>query len=299
MSASYVLVSYKTARDAMPRAGVMRDNGVFALEDLSGIDLIDVVKDWGNWEERLRTLIIADDAIVEDAQLLAPLRYPSKLIMAGANYRDHIKEMNNVSVRDNLAPFFFSLPPTTTIIGPGEAIRLPADKLARTDWEAELAIVIGRPASGVSRETALEYVAGYTALNDVTARGWLFHDDAVASPFEWDWLSSKGYDTFCPLGPGIAPAFTIRDPQALRIRLTVNGVEKQNGNASSMVNGVANLVSALSEHMTLEPGDVIGTGTPAGVGHARGEQLHPGDVVAIEIPGIGRLENPVVAADTV
>jgi 2-keto-4-pentenoate hydratase/2-oxohepta-3-ene-1,7-dioic acid hydratase in catechol pathway len=248
------------------------------------------------WDEVSRALIGWDPGHgrrVDGATPLAPLRYPRKLICAGANYTSHIHEMGIDTIPDRLAPFFFLLPPTTTIIGAGDTIRIPADPASRVDWEAELAAVIGRGGRDIDASQAIEHVAGYTIINDVSARGLNRRPDPLAPSFEFDRLGSKGADSFCPMGPGMVPAWLVTDPHALGIRCWVNGVLKQDGNTCDMVNDIGQLVAAASRLMTLEPGDVIATGTPSGVGAPNGEQLLNGDEVAIEIDSIGRLTNPV------
>jgi 2-keto-4-pentenoate hydratase/2-oxohepta-3-ene-1,7-dioic acid hydratase in catechol pathway len=164
------------------------------------------------------------------------------------------------------------------------------------DWEAELAVVIGRGGRGISAASAREHVAGYAIVNDISARGRHKRPAPLAPPFTFDWLGSKGSDSFCPMGPGIAPDWLIDDPHDLAIRCWVNGELKQDGSTRNMLNDSWRLIEAVSAFITLEPGDVIATGTPAGVGVARGEQLADGDEVAIEIAGIGRLVNPVATA---
>jgi 2,4-didehydro-3-deoxy-L-rhamnonate hydrolase len=154
--------------------------------------------------------------------------------------------------------------------------------------------VIGRRAKHVHESEALSYVAGYSAINDVSLRGPHRVQRPIGTPFEWDWLASKGADRSTPLGPGIRPAFLVDDPQNLELRLWVNGRLKQRANTSDMIDTVATLIAAASEILTLEPGDVIATGTPDGVGLPRGEFLHPGDLVEMEVADFGRLSNPVV-----
>jgi 2,4-didehydro-3-deoxy-L-rhamnonate hydrolase len=197
-----------------------------------------------------------------------------------------------------LSPYLFLLP-STALAAPGEPVRVPAAASARIDWEAELAVVIGVEGRRIAVSEALEFVAGYTIVNDITARGMHRRDVQLAPPFAYDWLAAKGRDGFCPMGPGVVPAHFVSDPQDLSIRLWVNGELRQDGRTSDMIFTVAELISAASEVMTLRPGDVISTGTPAGVGAWWGQQLSPGDVVAAEIPPLGRLENPVIAEPSV
>ncbi len=210
------------------------------------------------------------------AHLLPPCR-PSKIICVGSNYRAHCVEMGR-PVPD--VPKLFLKPPSA-LIASGDAIRAPAD-VGRIDFEGELAVVIGRRMKRVAAADALEYVLGYTVLNDVTAR--------AIQTADVQFTRAKGFDTFCPLGPAIETALA-GSPDALRLVTRVNGVVKQDGHTSDMVFSVPTLLAFISAHMTLEPGDVIATGTPQGVG-----ALLPGDTVSIDIEGVGTLENPVVAA---
>jgi 2-keto-4-pentenoate hydratase/2-oxohepta-3-ene-1,7-dioic acid hydratase in catechol pathway len=214
---------------------------------------------------------------VQGLQLLAPV-IPTKIVCVGKNYRDHAAEMGG-EVPDE--PLLF-LKPSSSVIGPGEAIRLPVDLSDEVHHEAELAVVVGALLQRVDVDQARAGILGYTVANDVTARD--------LQRGENQWFRAKGFDTFCPLGPAIA---TDLDPGDLRIRCTVDGEVRQDGSTAEMVHGVAELVSAISQVTTLLPGDVILTGTPAGVG-----PLSDGQKVRVEIEGIGVLENPVVARAT-
>jgi 2-keto-4-pentenoate hydratase/2-oxohepta-3-ene-1,7-dioic acid hydratase in catechol pathway len=208
-----------------------------------------------------------------DVRLVAPI-LPSKVVAVGKNYADHAREMGGEAPS---SPVIF-LKPSTAVIGSGDTIRVPPDS-TRVDHEAELAVVIGRPARDVSRADALSHVLGYTAANDVTAR------DQQKS--DGQFTRAKGHDSFCPLGPWLE---TVLDPSDLRVTASVNGELRQDGRTSQMIHDVATLIAFMSAVMTLLPGDVVLTGTPAGVG-----PIVPGDTVTIEIEGIGALMNPVVA----
>jgi 2-keto-4-pentenoate hydratase/2-oxohepta-3-ene-1,7-dioic acid hydratase in catechol pathway len=199
---------------------------------------------------------------------------PSKIIGVGRNYLDHAAELGHVAPRE---PLLFLKPPSS-LLPPGGTIRLPADS-RRVDFEGELGAVIGREARNVSEARALEYVLGYTCVNDVTAR------DLQATDVQFS--RAKGFDTFCPCGPCIAIGLR---PDGLVVETYVNGTRRQSSPASNMIFAVARLVSFVSRVMTLRPGDLIATGTPEGVG-----QLAPGDEVAVSIDGIGRLSNRVSA----
>ncbi|MFN2517876.1 MAG: fumarylacetoacetate hydrolase family protein [Jatrophihabitantaceae bacterium] len=206
-----------------------------------------------------------------DVRLLSPI-LPSKVVAVGRNYADHAREMGGAPPA---SPVIF-LKPSTSVIGAGDTIRLPADS-TRVDHEAELAIVIGRPARDVSRANAMAHILGFTAANDVTARDQQ-HADVQST-------RGKGHDSFCPLGPWIE---TVLDPADLWIRAAVNGELRQDGRTSQMIHDLGTLIEFMSAVMTLLPGDVVLTGTPAGVG-----PLRDGDSVTVEIEGIGALTNPV------
>jgi 2-keto-4-pentenoate hydratase/2-oxohepta-3-ene-1,7-dioic acid hydratase in catechol pathway len=209
-----------------------------------------------------------------DVRLIAPI-YPTKIVGIGKNYAAHVAEMGTPAPD---APLMF-LKPTTAVIGPADAIRLPVDA-KEVEHEGELAVVIGpQGASEVPRERALDTVFGYTAANDVTAR------DLQRS--DGQWTRAKGYNSFCPLGPWIE---TVLDPADLAIRTEVDGEVRQDARTSLLIHDIATLISYVSHVMTLLPGDVILTGTPAGVG-----PLRPGQTVSVTVEGIGTLTNPVLA----
>jgi 2-keto-4-pentenoate hydratase/2-oxohepta-3-ene-1,7-dioic acid hydratase in catechol pathway len=214
---------------------------------------------------------------------MIPIERPGKIVCVGLNYRDHAEEQG-VDLPE--APLFFAKY-TTALIGPGDAIVIPP-VVQQCDYEAELGVVIGRTVKGISRENALEAVAGYVVANDVSARDLQFADK--------QWTRGKSPDTFCPVGP-LVPAVEVPDPQVLPIRAIVNGDVLQDSNTANMIFPVDEIVRYASQTSTLEAGDLILTGTPAGVGVFRDPQrlLAPGDTVTIEIEGIGELTNPVVA----
>lgn len=227
----------------------------------------------------------SDPIDLAGTKLLAPLRAPQKIVAVAANYKDHAAEMNKpVPER----PMFFNKSPGS-ICGPGDAVRFRMDDTSELDYEGELAVVIGLRARDVEIGDALSHVLGYTIGNDVSAR------DAQRN--DGQFFRAKSFDTFCPLGPWIVTADEIEDPQNLAIRTAVNGEVRQDSSTSQMVFGVAELISYASRYFTLEPGDVILTGTPAGVGMGRDPKsfLSDGDEVSIEIEGIGTLPNVVFA----
>ncbi|SFI57294.1 fumarylacetoacetate hydrolase family protein [Planctomicrobium piriforme] len=217
--------------------------------------------------------------------LLPPIPDPGKVICIGLNYRDHAIEAGMKIPEEPICFGKFG----NTIIGSGGAIRLPRVS-DQVDYEAELVIVIGKRAYGVSQEKALDYVAGYCNGNDVSARDWQINKPGK------QWMLGKTPDTFAPIGPWVVTADEV-DPNNLTIELRLNGNVMQSGNTHEFIFGVAHVVSYLSQLMTLEPGDVIFTGTPPGVGMGRTPPvwLKPGDVVEVEIQGLGVLRNPVIA----
>jgi len=220
---------------------------------------------------------------LNEVRLLAPVPDPLKIIAIGLNYMDHCREQN---VAVPTSPLVFAKFPSS-IIGPEEAIRYDPALTSQVDWEAELGVIIGKRARRVTRTDALSFVFGYTPLNDVSARDLQFSDR--------QWVRGKSLDTFCPIGPAIITADEIPDPQALHIVSRVNGVIMQNSSTSEMIFPVDELISFLSNAFTLEPGDIIATGTPDGVGVFRNPKvfLQNGDRVEIEIEKIGLLSNPV------
>jgi 2-keto-4-pentenoate hydratase/2-oxohepta-3-ene-1,7-dioic acid hydratase in catechol pathway len=228
---------------------------------------------------------------VEDVKILAPIPRPRKNIFGiGLNYRSHVEESARTLDTDkNLPqkPIIFTKPPTS-VIGPGDPIHHNAKITQQLDWEVELAVVIGRSATRIERSDALKHVFGYSVCIDISAR-----DNRRAG----QWIFSKGQDTYAPFGPCIVTADEIPDPHNLRLSLTKNGEMKQDSNTRYMIFDVPHLIADISSGITLEPGDIIATGTPEGVGAGRipQEWLWPGDVIEAEVEGIGRLTHPIVA----
>jgi 2-keto-4-pentenoate hydratase/2-oxohepta-3-ene-1,7-dioic acid hydratase in catechol pathway len=214
---------------------------------------------------------------------MLPIDRPGKIVCVGLNYRDHAEEQG-VDLPEE--PLLFAKWPNT-LIGPGDPIVIPP-LVTRCDYEAELGVVIGERVTRVSKENALEAVRGYVCANDVSARDLQFRDG--------QWTRGKSVDTFCPVGP-LVPAAEVADPHALRIRAIVSGEVLQDSTTANLIFGVDEIISHASQTLTFEPGDLILTGTPAGVGVFRDPPrlLRPGDEVTIEIEGVGTLTNPVVA----
>jgi len=296
MAQRWGLVTYAVDNNPKEHVGILSaDNIVYRVPELSEYDgLMPAMEHWPEVSAVLRMRDPQHRDPVPSPRLVSPLRYPRKILCAGANYWSHLNEMGATVEPGVLDPYFFLLP-ATTIVGPGDPIEVPADEQAMVDWEGELAVVIGQHTRNVSVERAPACVAGYTICNDVTARGLHRRASYADSPFEWDWLGSKGRDTFLPIGPSVTPSWLVDDPHDLRLRVWVNGALKQDARTSDLIVNVWQLVAAASSLVTLQPGDVITTGTPAGVGAPRGEFLRPGDVVTVEIESLGRLSNPVRA----
>ncbi len=281
-----------------PRLAAKLDSGILVFsharelfpEDVSlPLTLQQALIDEGGFE-RLKTFlqsVIRNPAIgkfilKQDEVRIAQPFLPGKVVCVGLNYKDHAKEGNNPLPKQ---PVLFAKW-TSAIIGPGDPIVLPPDS-SEVDYEAELAVVIGQKCRGVSTGRALEYVAGYTCMNDISARDFQ-RDDG-------QWVRAKSQDTFGPIGPYLVTRDEIPDPQTLTIRCSVNGRVLQDSNTSNMIFSVRELIAFISRGITLYPGDVISTGTPHGVGFAQKPPvfLRDQDEVVVEIDGIGRLSNPV------
>jgi 2-keto-4-pentenoate hydratase/2-oxohepta-3-ene-1,7-dioic acid hydratase in catechol pathway len=222
---------------------------------------------------------------------MTPLQFPSKLILGGANYYEHmIKEAKipNFNKQDG-TPVFFLKPPTTSLVGCGKTVRYPVQS-SKFDWEIELAVVIATTLRRASEQEVSQGIAGYAVGIDLSARDWQMNPK---HPWKFDLFTGKGFDDSCPLGPKLVPARFV-DPTNLDLRLSVNGLTKQHCNTRDMIWSVTELVSLLSEHVTLEPGDILLTGTPAGVGLASGTYLATGDKIEAEISGLGTLHVEIV-----
>lgn len=301
--ASYKLATY--AGGDGPRAGVVIGEQVCDAERLTGIaadrSVLGILQDWTAARERLDRAAASPSAgqPLSATKLLAPILWPSAIYCAGANYADHAAEMARASGRNpepdphtlGLKPWHFLKAGRSTLAADGDAVQITG--LSRTmDWEIELAAVIGRAAKDVPLDHALDYVAGYTIANDLSARDMGRRPNVPdTAPFKFDWVAHKNFDGSCPLGPWIVPSQDIPDPQKLGLKLWVNDVLKQDSNTGQMIFTLAEQIAHLSSRITLQPGDVILTGTPAGVGAARPEFLKAGDVVNLWIENIGTLTN--------
>jgi len=243
-------------------------------------------------QDRLRSLAPSSGAVqsylfnAQDANFHAPVTRPLKLIGVGLNYRDHAEE---IKAQIPTQPLIFAMY-SNAITGPEQPIVIPSMS-KQVDYEAELGVIIGRRARHVAPENALAHIAGYTIVHDVSARDLQFSDG--------QWLRAKSFDTFAPIGPYLVTTESLGSADALDVELRLNGRTMQKSNTRNLIFNVPELVSYISKVMTLEVGDVIATGTPGGVGFARNPQvfMKPGDVVEVEIEGIGVLRNPVVDFD--
>jgi 2-keto-4-pentenoate hydratase/2-oxohepta-3-ene-1,7-dioic acid hydratase in catechol pathway len=225
---------------------------------------------------------------------LTPLRYPNKVICTGANYYDHVTKdggHSDYNKEDNI-PVFFLKPPTTTLVGQGKSVRYPVQS-DKFDYELELAFVIGKRGRHIATEEARDYIAGYTIGLDLSARDWQRHPKHLA---KFDLFGGKAFDDSCPLGPAIVPARFVHDGN-LDLKFRLNGELRQDASTKDMIWPVPELVSRISEHVTLEPGDVVLTGTPAGVGLSTGVWTEVGDRLRGEITGLGSLQVEIVAAE--
>ena len=301
--ADYRLVSYATRQDDATRAGILFGATVTDARTVLGPEacsVLSILRDWERASQRLDGFDGSRNSVALDSvTLAAPLLYPGTFFCAGANYWDHLHEMSEFirqvtgtspAVEKAAEPWFFIKTSAGSIVGPGADVRLPAFSKS-VDWEAELGVVIGRPTRNVAEADALDAVAGYVIVNDLSARDLMKRE---GSPFVYDWIGQKCFADAAPMGPWLTPAAAVQTPEDLAIRLSVNGVIKQQSNTSRMVHSIREQITYLSRHVELQPGDVIATGTPAGVGMPKGEFLKAGDEVVVEIAGLGRLKNRMI-----
>jgi len=305
-SAGYKLATYKSSDG--PLAGLIVGDDVFDAAKLTGkaayATVMGIMADWKRAEPALKAAAAkaakskGKRQPLKKTKLLAPLRFPSAIYCAGANYADHAAEM--AKKEGNPPPVdphtlghkaWHFLKAAGAITDPGATVHI-SSYAKSMDWEIELAAVIGRQGKDIPQLKALSYVAGYTIANDLSARDRGRRAGVPdASPFKWDWTKHKTFEGSCPLGPWIVPASDIGDPQKLGLKLWVNGVLKQDSNTADMIFNLAEQIEQLSVNMMLYPGDLILTGTPAGVGAGRGEFLKAGDTVKLWIEKIGEIEN--------
>lgn len=307
MTLGYKLLTFEGA--AGPEAGILVGERVYPAHALlkaeRPLTVMALLQDWDRCKTDIATALKSADEgaslALAGLRLLSPLQNPGGIFCAGANYRDHVAEMARATngrvppERSAEAKPWHFIKYSRCVVGTDEPVHLPPGA-KRVDWEAELAVVIGRTIKRVTVDEALHCVAGYAVANDLSARDLSRRADVPPdSPFHLDWLGHKSFDGSCPFGPWITLAEDILDPQNLRIGLEVNGDVMQDSNTSQMIFSVAEQISHLSQALTLHPGDVILTGTPAGVGAGRGVFLKAGDVVTVEIEGLGRIRNQIAA----
>ena len=267
------------------QTGVVQGDRVIPISHAEFPSIYDLLASGAGGVTRLSSIMSgAPGVALAGVKLLAPVPRPPKFICVGLNYRDHAIESG---MQIPSTPTIFSKF-SSSVVGPGDAIVLPANS-TQPDYEAELAFVIGRGGRHIPAERWREHVFGYTIVNDVSAR-----DFQMATS---QWLMGKTFDTFAPMGPWIVTSDEIADPHALDISLEINGEVLQNSNTKELIFKIPELVAYLSSAFTLEPGDIVSTGTPPGVGFARKppRYLKPGDDVVVRVQGIGELRNPVVA----
>jgi 2-keto-4-pentenoate hydratase/2-oxohepta-3-ene-1,7-dioic acid hydratase in catechol pathway len=281
------LITFRRKTGAIPEAGVLQSDTVLPLTPLGYANVEDFIAGGPAALQSARALNGKDGALpLSDVQLLSPLLRPPRIFCVGLNYLDHAAESKMVV--QAVPTIFMKL--ASAITGPGSDIVLPANS-TQPDYEAELAVVIGRSTANVTRENWRECVFGYTILNDVSAR-----DVQLATS---QWTLGKSFPTFCPIGPWVVTADELMDPHSLDVRLTIDGETLQQANTRDLIFDIPAVLGYISAIVPLEPGDIVSTGTPQGVGLGRTPPrwLRPGEEVAIEIGGIGRLVNRTVAAN--
>ncbi len=295
------LVTFETPEGS--KTGLLTNNKAYPSGRFT--HTMDVLADWADADSKLDGLAdkLAQREAVASPTFLAPLPNPRNIYFAGANYRDHVAEMKAMlgmpldadPKSKGLKPWFSLKATGPTVVGPGAKVALPRGT-KMLDWELELAVVIGKVAKNVAAKNFADVVAGYTVANDLSARDHVGRDGVpTESPFKWDWIGQKSFDGACPMGPAITPTRFIGDPMNLKMKLWVNGELMQDSNTGQMIFNIAEQIEHLSSCITLQPGDIILTGTPAGVGMARKKFLQPGDVVRQWIENIGEFEFSITA----
>jgi len=306
---SYRLLSFRSGREA--RAGILVGEQIYDAARLVGqpawSSVLGVLEDWSRAHRAFAAAAKriaagksrAKGGPLKRAKLLAPVLYPGNIFCAGANYTDHMAEMARAQGQPpgpNMKqlgekPWHFVKTSRSSVVGPDAKVKLPAYS-QKVDWEVELVAVIGRTAKDIPAEKALGCVAGYTIANDLSARDAMRRaGNPATSPFHYDWVSQKCFDGACPLGPWIVPAGDIRDPHKLGIKLWVNNELMQDSHTSNLIFDTAEQIAMLSSRVTLQPGDLVLTGTPAGVGMGRGRFLKPGDSVRLWVEEIGEFSH--------
>lgn len=301
---SYKLLSYASERG--PRAGLLVGQQVIDAADATGntawSTVLGALQSWREAHQAFSKVREGGGIALSQTELLAPVLYPGDIYCAGANYQDHVDEMDRKSGRPkgkNMKelgerPWFFVKSGRSAVVGPGAAVKLPTYSKA-VDWELELAAVIGQEARNVSAKDALDCIAGYTIANDLSARDAMKRANVdSSSPFQYDWLSQKCFDGACPIGPWMVPAADVGDPHNLDMKLWIGDELMQDSNTKEMIFNIAEQIEMLSSRVTLYPGDLVLTGTPAGVGAARKRFLKPGEELRLYIEKLGELGHSVV-----
>ena len=301
---SYKLLSYASERG--PRAGLLVGQQVIDAADATGntawSTVLGALQSWREAHQAFSKVREGGGIALSQTELLAPVLYPGDIYCAGANYQDHVDEMDRKSGRPkgkNMKelgerPWFFVKSGRSAVVGPGAAVKLPTYSKA-VDWELELAAVIGQEARNVSAKDALDCIAGYTIANDLSARDAMKRANVdSSSPFQYDWLSQKCFDGACPIGPWMVPAADVGDPHNLDMKLWIGDELMQDSNTKEMIFNIAEQIEMLSSRVTLYPGDLVLTGTPAGVGAARKRFLRPGEELRLYIEKLGELGHSVV-----
>lgn len=301
---SYKLLSYASARG--PRAGLLIGQQVIDAADATGntawSTVLGALESWGEAHKAFSKVTEGGGIALSQIKLLAPVLYPGDIYCAGANYQDHVDEMDRKSGRPkgkNMKelgerPWFFVKSGRSAVAGPDAAVKLPTYSNA-VDWELELTAVIGQEVRNVSAQDALDCIAGYTIANDLSARDAMKRAKVdSSSPFQYDWLSQKCFDGACPIGPWIVPAADIGDPHNLDMKLWIGDELMQDSNTREMIFNIAEQIEMLSSRVTLYPGDLVLTGTPAGVGAARKRFLKPGEELRLYIENLGEFRHSVV-----
>ena len=299
------LITY--SKDNVARCGMLTEKGIVDIASAwNGKDgpqsVIEILQRGPACLEKIAALIDSrtDTIPLEPVKLLAPITRPGKIIALAGNYSEHIKEAStnrgfklglSDSTRDTTTPRPFIMP-STAVANPGDEIPWPVYS-ETIDYELELAVVIGKKVKCIKAEDAIDFIAGYTIVNDVSARSVTFTANRAKRPWDefYDWLNGKWADGFCPIGPYLLTTDEIDNVQNLKMQLTVNGEIRQSANTSQMIYPVADIVSFVSHIMTLEPGDIIATGTPSGVAMATGNFLKAGDRIDALIENLGTLTN--------
>lgn len=310
--------------DASPRVGFYDERGIIPLRDAAkqyaaendsplslpdSVDILDFLPPSDTGSANAHTLAkwveshfeqLAPSLAIDPARarLLVPVPRPNKIFLLAGNYADHIREGGDIAAeRAETFPYVFMKPASTTLTNPFQPIRIPKAAPHAVDWELELGVVIGKTAKHVQESDALQYVAGYTVINDISQRKYRPNPNRKKRDRDqfFDWLHGKWFDSFCPVGPCVVSSQTVPDPQTLKMNLRVNDKTWQDANTSQQIFPVAAVIEFISRMVTLEPGDLIATGTPAGVGNTTGTYLQAGDTVHASIEKIGVLVSPVEA----